>query len=57
MNDIGLMTTNDDHVKLKKAIFQSCKCANININAGQGRITIFGPRPQNLNPLHRKQKF
>jgi len=43
-DDIGLMTTNDDHVKLRKEIIQSCKCASINLNAGQGRIVIFWPR-------------
>jgi len=43
-DDIGLMTTNDDHVKLRKEIIQSCKCASINLNAGQGRIMIFRPR-------------
>lgn len=54
--DIGLMTKNDDLVKPRKEIIQSCKCASINLNAGQGRIMIFGPKSQTLNPLHRKQK-
>ena len=55
-DDVGLMTMNDDHVKLRKEIIQSCICVSLNLNVGQDRIMIFEPRSQALNPLHRKQK-